>query len=155
MANPSTLTPQQIAQLAQLKDIHLPEAVSWWPLAAGWWLLLALLLTVVIALFVWQAKQRHSGKRAALHCLAQLSADTPTAFAAELSALLRRVAIQHVGQSAATLSGDDWSAFLCKDQLMPEKMAYYLAHAPYAPLASPFSDSELRRAAEQWIRRLS
>jgi hypothetical protein len=24
--------------LAQLRDIHLPEAVSWWPLAIGWWL---------------------------------------------------------------------------------------------------------------------
>lgn len=23
--------------LAQLKDIHLPEAISWWPLAIGWW----------------------------------------------------------------------------------------------------------------------
>lgn len=24
--------------LAQLKDIHLPEAISWWPLAIGWWI---------------------------------------------------------------------------------------------------------------------
>ena len=24
--------------LAQLKDIHLPDAVSWWPLAIGWWI---------------------------------------------------------------------------------------------------------------------
>lgn len=23
--------------LAQLRDIHLPEAISWWPLAVGWW----------------------------------------------------------------------------------------------------------------------
>jgi hypothetical protein len=25
--------------LAQLRDIHLPEAISWWPLAFGWWLI--------------------------------------------------------------------------------------------------------------------
>lgn len=40
--------------LAELRDIHLPEAISIWPLAPGWWLLI--LLTTVglgISLALW------------------------------------------------------------------------------------------------------
>jgi len=34
--------------LEQLRDIHLPEAVHWWPPAPGWWIVAALLLTLTI-----------------------------------------------------------------------------------------------------------
>ncbi len=30
----------QADPLAQLRDIQLPEAISWWPLAPGWWILI-------------------------------------------------------------------------------------------------------------------
>ena len=32
------MDPEQIP----LRDLHLPEAVGWWPLAPGWWVLIAL-----------------------------------------------------------------------------------------------------------------
>ena len=32
------MDPEQIP----LRDLHLPEAIGWWPLAPGWWLLIAL-----------------------------------------------------------------------------------------------------------------
>jgi len=38
--------------LEQLRDIHLPEAVHWWPPAPGWWIVAALLL----ALTVWLSR---------------------------------------------------------------------------------------------------
>jgi len=34
--------------LEQLRDIHLPEAVHWWPPAPGWWIVAALLLALTI-----------------------------------------------------------------------------------------------------------
>lgn len=37
----------------QLKDIHLPDALSIWPLALGWWLVIAIVLILIIALFYW------------------------------------------------------------------------------------------------------
>ncbi|MBV1912177.1 MAG: DUF4381 domain-containing protein, partial [Cycloclasticus sp.] len=27
-----------------LRDIHLPDAITWWPPAIGWWLLLAVII---------------------------------------------------------------------------------------------------------------
>ena len=34
--------------LAQLRDIHLPEPVSWWPPALGWWLVAMTVMTLLI-----------------------------------------------------------------------------------------------------------
>ena len=31
-------------QALPLRDIQLPDAVSWWPLAMGWWLLLLVMV---------------------------------------------------------------------------------------------------------------
>ena len=36
MSNPLTT----VNPLDQLRDIHLPEAIGWWPLAPGWWILI-------------------------------------------------------------------------------------------------------------------
>ena len=38
--------------LDQLRDIHLPEPISWWPLAPGWWLL----IIIALALMVWATR---------------------------------------------------------------------------------------------------
>ena len=39
-----------------LKDIHLPDAISWWPPAIGWWLL-ALLIPILIVFSYWLYKR--------------------------------------------------------------------------------------------------
>ena len=47
--------------LAQLRDIHLPDGVAWWPPAPGWWLLL--LLLAVIGALIWRYRQQQARKR--------------------------------------------------------------------------------------------
>lgn len=47
--------------LAQLRDIHLPAEVSWWPLAWGWWLLISLAGAALIGL-IWTLLKRYQGR---------------------------------------------------------------------------------------------
>jgi hypothetical protein len=71
-ANP--LTEAAASPLDQLRDIHLPEPIGWWPLAPGWWILMiggCLLLSWLINVFY----RRYSAKlyrRQALKKLHQL-----------------------------------------------------------------------------------
>ena len=43
-----------------LRDLHLPEAVSWWPLALGWWFVLA----VATGLLIWILRRAYDKWRA-------------------------------------------------------------------------------------------
>ena len=104
--------------LSQLRDIHLPAPVGWWPPAPGWWFILfaAIAIFAVLACF-WRrrfVKKRY--RRIAVREMALLrTRDTGNiaAVLVEVSALLRRVAIQTFGrQEVARLSGDAWLSFL-------------------------------------------
>ena len=40
--------------LDQLRDIRGIEGVPWWPLAPGWWMILAALVTLAFAAYHWR-----------------------------------------------------------------------------------------------------
>lgn len=152
--------------LAALKDIHLPEAAGWWPPAPGWWLLAALLLLlVVLAWRGWRARRR----RLALHdeALAELqqirrrhaeNADA-TWLAAELSRLLRRVAIsRYPDEEVAGLVGEAWLAFL--DRRLPDRpfgkgAGRVLVEAPYRKGAVELEADALFRLVERWLEQVT
>ncbi len=102
--------------LAQLRDIHLPEPVSWWPPAPGWWVLAVLVVGLLgwgtYLLFHTLRKKRH--RKAALNELVLLRQNPDTRVVLErLAMLIRRVAIQSFGrQEVAGLSGRKWLEFL-------------------------------------------
>ncbi|MDQ6999108.1 MAG: DUF4381 domain-containing protein [Mariprofundus sp.] len=124
--------------LAQLRDIHLPDAISWWPLAPGWWMLFALILIIIVALFYylrWRDIQKNKPMtfspqqvmQAALleltnieksHAKTEaLSDDHARQVVANISQLLRRSAVQvtHLEndpKSVAGLTGDAWLNWL-------------------------------------------
>jgi hypothetical protein len=105
--------------LAQLRDIHLPEPVSWWPPALGWWLvaLTAMVLLIVGGWFYVKYILRKRYRKAALAELRLLQekrqSHTNREQLAQLASLLRRVAIQTCGRhQVAPLAGDRWLRFL-------------------------------------------
>lgn len=114
------MSPTAADPLAELRDWHLPEPVSWWPPAPGWWLLAGLALAVLLSMLVWWRRRRREGaaERAALDELGALRAQLgrgldDQAVAAAVSVLLRRLALRRFPRErVAGLSGASWAAFL-------------------------------------------
>ncbi|MGY0398683.1 MAG: DUF4381 domain-containing protein [Ostreibacterium sp.] len=148
----STLSPEQLKQLERLKDIHLPEPIEWWPLAPGWWLLMILIILFIVAILWWFFSSRKTVKKAALDELKTFSMDDSITLSVNLSALMRRVAIQHYGEQIAAVSGQSWANFLAKDKIMSQQIAQFFADAPYAKLDNPPSSKRLITATRRWIR---
>jgi hypothetical protein len=103
----------------QLRDIHLPPPPPWWPPAPGWWLLAAVVLGLLVLGTWWLARAARRRRQArALSALVDavgraLASDPAPDHLAELSALLRRVALRHHPRhDVAALSGAAWLAFL-------------------------------------------
>lgn len=114
-----------------LRDLHLPEPVSWWPLAPGWWLLLALAVTGLAYLaYRWRrAWTRNTARRRALRavdaCVAQYERHgNAVRLGAELSELLRRAMLAYAPRGeVAGLTGEDWLAWLDRGLERPQFVA--------------------------------
>lgn len=107
-------------QLTQLRDIYLPQPVSWWPPAPGWYFvaLIAMLLITVIASYGYQYYANGRAKRQALLLLdaynqQYLQDNNSQLISAKISELLRRVALVYFPrEQVASLQGEAWLAFL-------------------------------------------
>ncbi len=103
--------------LLQLRDIHLPGDITWWPLAVGPWLLGAALLGLIIIVSV--RYRRYGRHRAACRSLREaidaikIGAD-PNACVLQASTTLRRFAMTMAQDSAgvAGLAGERWLSYL-------------------------------------------
>ncbi|HEX5056317.1 MAG TPA: DUF4381 domain-containing protein [Gammaproteobacteria bacterium] len=150
------------AQPLPLRDIHLPDGVSWWPPAPGWWLLLALLLGAAIALWYWRRRGsvRWSLYRQALQELERIEngfgqKDNERLVLENLSVLLRRVAVsRHPRTQVASLTGPRWLEFL--DSVSggtgfsggPGRI---LADAPYNPALRTDNIPDLIDLCRRWL----
>lgn len=147
--------------LAQLRDIHLPDPVNWWPPAPGWWLL-ALVIVVIIggAVYLLIRHLRFNRyRKAARLALKQIKESCSLLdnreIVAQLATLLRRVAIHTCGREAvAPLVGESWLQFLDAkgrtDQFTvgPGKV---LGEGHYQPTVEIELD-QLLPLVEKWIR---
>jgi Domain of unknown function (DUF4381) len=109
--------PQAEQLLAQLKDIHEPAAVGWWPPAPGWWiaagLLLALMIAAAVGIYLYrQKRQRLMYRTEGIRLLRAVSFEQPLAVS-EINTLLKRIAVVSFGRRAcAQLTGQRWIVFL-------------------------------------------
>ena len=108
--------------LVNLKDIHLPPPVSFWPPAPGWWILAVLLISSLFICSVWFYRQhkKRKPKIEALRILRDLqilylNSQDEVASLRSLSNLLRRTALTfHDKDAVASLQGSSWLEFLDK-----------------------------------------
>jgi hypothetical protein len=108
--------------LAQLKEIHLPESITWWPLAPGWYMVMVFILLLVMGL-IYLANRRQLNalaKNQALDLLITYNEQyeknhNAQLTSARISELLRRVALVYYPRTeVASLHGDAWVDFLNK-----------------------------------------
>ncbi|GLO63969.1 hypothetical protein MACH09_44770 [Vibrio sp. MACH09] len=163
------LSPELYAQLDKLRDIHLPDPISWWPLALGWWALLGVVLCFAMLGIIYLFYKRRSLKFVALVRLNELAiryGETELlklTLATEISVLLHRVVIRLRGYENAAETDEAWCRILSEgDNGMDEDIARYISQAPYRMGLSDKSLSHrdgcspdtktLVNAAEKWIR---
>ncbi len=152
-----------------LRDIHLPDAISWWPLAIGWWLLIAM---IILFGLIYYLKRRYREKRkvtqAALQELMSIKADydenrDAQRFLEKLSILLRRVCLMiFPNQNVAGIIGKDWLVFLdqcvrqngkVNEPLFTRKAAAAIINVPYMREIQ-FDDiqiEEIVKISQVWI----
>ena len=158
-AAPGVPVQADLQQALALRDIHPPGPPPAWPPAPGWWVLVALAAAGLTALSVrgWRAWRARVRRRRILAELAGIGARAQgAALAAEVSALLKRVALARFDRrEVAALTGPDWLAFLDRHggrggfTVGPGRV---LAEGPYAP-APELEPQALLDLARDWIGR--
>ena len=139
--------------LDQLKDIHLPDPISIWPLGMGWWILIALIICFV-ALTVWWIK-KNQWKRVAKQQLLSYEPVASVDYYYQINRSLKQIAVQRFGSQCAQLSGRRWLEFLddqLKDPLFSREVPEF-GEAPDNPNAKPDPES-VQRIALLWLKKL-
>ena len=143
--NPETM----LSQLAPLRE---PSAISWWPLAPGWWIVLALSVALMTGVFLRLRKRRRKTayRRIALAALEELR--SREAGKDELNWLLKAAALRaYPWEQVAGLHGAAWQQFLASSCPKVASGAFTELDTLYQREPSPVS-GHLFEAAETWIR---
>ncbi len=141
-----------------IRDIHLPEAISWFPPAIGWWFII--IVVPIVSYFLIALIQRLFQKTAikeAKKLLVQLQTNnalTPLEKVRELSSLLRRVTVNFHPENGG-LTGRAWLDYLdssLKKTGFKNGVGRCLADAPYQKELPPDVDlTALFKLAQTWL----
>jgi hypothetical protein len=145
--------------LAQLSPLREPAAITAWPPAPGWWLLLACSLAAVglLAVMLWRRHQANAYRRQALRQIEQLHSSwhgnlDQQAFIIELNGLLKAAALQvFPAEQVAPLHGRQWLEFLSRSAPGLKQLPDAYASAPYSTRVA-IDIEEITRYATRWVR---
>lgn len=142
--------------LPEIRDIHIPDEVSLFPIAYGWWVILAGLIGAVVLVKLIIIAIRTSKRLYALKQLKNIDTVSPVVAAIKFSELLRRVC--HLKfKEASALYGDDWIKFLNEhtSHKIADDCAKLLIYAPFMNIEdksySQQTAEELKAFCKHWI----
>lgn len=149
--------------LQDLRDVHMPDPISWWPPAFGWWMIMGLLILGGGLIFwAWAHRIRTRPRRLALAHLKKVKqqyaakADDHWAIT-QLSHLVRRMALATFPRSrVAGLSGQSWLSFLDTTghtNLFSDGPGQSLCSGPYQPHGM-HAAAEVIPLIERWIQQV-
>ena len=142
--------------LPEIRDIHIPEGVSLFPIAYGWWVILLGLIGAIILIKLIALAIRTSKRIYALKQLKNINTDKPVVAAIKFSELLRRIC-HFKFKEASALYGDDWIKFLNNhtSHKIADDCAKLLIYAPFMNIDdksySPQTAEELKAFCKYWI----
>jgi len=133
--------------LAQLRDIHIPEAAGLWPPAPGWWILAFLIiagLTFYIVKRIQDARNnryRADAVKALDSAWQQLSVDSNThEYLLTLTQILKRTALTaYPSIRISRFHGRAWLAFL--DDTLADKTFYFLQGPGQSLIELPYQET--------------
>ncbi len=142
--------------LPEIRDIYVPDSVSFLPLAYGWWIVLAIIIFsfLFFKLFLWIT--RTSKKYYALSQLKKINTSFPVVAAVQMSDLLRRICNLKF-KSASSLYGKEWIDFLNNHSTkkISGDVANLLIYAPFMNQNNASYDEktvvELKTFCHHWI----
>ena len=156
----------QQALQQQLRDVHLPEQVGWWPLAPAWWILAAIVIATIVAsvFYLRHRRRKNQYRKAALIELERYfkkwqsngdSAGYLQGANLTLKRCLRHTSVEHISTepSGLTLTGSAWVTHLNRyiSQKLSTKTEFALGEACYQ--AEPNVEIELvNTEVSRWIR---
>ena len=144
-----------------LQGLQLPDAVSWWPLAPGWWLLITILCiaTPLLVFLIFRMWRRNSDKRQAKQLLnsaySQWLADqNQQQLILQVNTVLKRFCHQRFPE-AVSLSEQRWTDFLNKSagiHLFTEQQTTALQSGAYrAQPVTSLNEQDLVKNCQRWL----
>lgn len=147
-----------------LRDIHLPDPISWWPLAFGWWLAFGAGCVLILATYILLRKYFKPTLRKeainTLDCIEKTfhAHEDAVASLCELSTFLRRAMLsQKNAIDIAGVTGEAWLELL-DQQLASHEFSQgvgrILLHGPYLPAVDKQEVTALFHLCRRWVKTL-
>ena len=149
--------------LAELRDIHLPQAIGWWPPAIGWWIVAGLLLAALLyAYSKWRKVHAdNTYRRQAVSELDQAwkqfcKDGNMQAYVKLGNIVLRRAALHRDAdnrRSIAPLAGQEWFDYLdscCNKPIFAPELASDTLESHYKPVNAAVADDDVKKLTKQF-----